>query len=54
MEIRNANYCFFHIKINHTGSVFLMDKDGRFVGTLSYGEDPDTMLSKPERLVADA
>lgn len=26
--------------INHTASVFLMGKDGRFVGILGYGEDP--------------
>lgn len=40
--------------INHTASVYLMDVEGGFVGTLGYGEDADTMLAKLKRLVADA
>jgi len=40
--------------IDHTASVYLMDKDGRFVGTLAYGEARDTMLEKLKRLVAGA
>ncbi|MFC6489290.1 SCO family protein [Nitratireductor sp. GCM10026969] len=40
--------------INHTASVYLMDAEGGFFGTLGYGEDPDTMLAKLKRLVADA
>jgi protein SCO1/2 len=40
--------------IDHTASVFLMDRDGKFAGTLSYGEAPDTMLAKLQRLAQDA
>ncbi|WP_224405437.1 SCO family protein [Afifella sp. IM 167] len=40
--------------IDHTASVFLMDKDGKFVGTLAYGEDADTMLKKLENLADKA
>lgn len=40
--------------INHTASVYLMDADGRFFGTLGYGEDPDAMLAKLKRLAAGA
>ncbi|WP_159589045.1 SCO family protein [Chelativorans xinjiangense] len=40
--------------INHTASVFLMDGEGRFFGTLGYGEDPETMLGKLKRLMAGA
>lgn len=40
--------------IDHTASVFLMDRDGRFVGTLSYGEPPDTKLAKLQRLAQNA
>jgi protein SCO1/2 len=40
--------------IDHTASVYLMDKDGQFVGTLAYGEARDTMLEKLKRLVAGA
>ncbi|WP_029077025.1 SCO family protein [Kaistia adipata] len=40
--------------IDHTASVYLMDQDGQFVGTLAYGEARDTMLEKLRRLVAGA
>lgn len=40
--------------IDHTASVYLMDKDGKFVGTLAYGEARDTMLEKLKRLIAGA
>ncbi|MFC3228200.1 SCO family protein [Marinibaculum pumilum] len=36
--------------IDHTASVFLMDAEGRFTGTLAYGEDPAVMLQKLRRL----
>lgn len=36
--------------IDHTASVFLMDREGRFAGTLAHGEDPATMLAKLRRL----
>lgn len=37
--------------VNHTASVFLLDKDGSFQGTIDYGEDRDTALEKIRRLV---
>lgn len=37
--------------VNHTASVFLIDADGRFEGTIGYGEGRDTALAKIERLV---
>jgi len=40
--------------IDHTASVYLMDKDGQFVGTLAYGEARSTMLEKLKRLVGGA
>lgn len=36
--------------MDHTASVFLLDKDGRFVGTISYGENPDVAVKKLENL----
>lgn len=36
--------------MDHTASVFLLDKDGRFVGTISYGENPDVAIKKLENL----
>ncbi len=38
--------------IDHTASVFLMDSNVEFVGTLSYQEDMATRLAKLQRLVA--
>jgi protein SCO1/2 len=37
--------------MDHTASVFLMDAEGGFAGTLSFEEDPKTSLAKLERLV---
>ncbi|MGW9232802.1 SCO family protein [Pseudorhizobium sp. NPDC055634] len=37
--------------MDHTASVFLLDKDGRFVGTISYGENPDVAVKKLENLI---
>ncbi|WP_336071176.1 SCO family protein [Nitratireductor rhodophyticola] len=36
--------------IDHTASVYLMNAEGGFVGTLSYGEAHDSMLEKLKRL----
>lgn len=38
--------------MDHTASVFLLDSAGRFAGTISYGENPDTAIKKLENLVA--
>ena len=40
--------------IDHTASVYLMDRNGRFVGTLAYGEDMAVRLQKLQMLIADA
>ncbi|RIX98857.1 SCO family protein [Aureimonas flava] len=37
--------------MDHTASVILLDRTGRFVGTIAYGEDPKTAEGKLERLV---
>lgn len=36
--------------MDHTASVIMLDKSGRFVGTIAYGENPDTARAKLERL----
>jgi protein SCO1 len=38
--------------MDHTASVFLMDRDGAFAGTIPYSEDPDVAVSKLRDLVA--
>jgi len=38
--------------IDHTATVFLMDGEGRFFGTLSYGEGDAPKLEKLRRLLA--
>ncbi|GAB1580601.1 SCO family protein [Phyllobacterium phragmitis] len=38
--------------MDHTASVFLLDRNGHFKGTVAYGENPDTALQKLKRLVA--
>lgn len=38
--------------MDHTASVFLLDAQGRFSGTISYGENPETAIKKLENLVA--
>ncbi|MCW5713059.1 MAG: SCO family protein [Bauldia sp.] len=40
--------------IDHTASVYLMDSDGRFVGTLAHGENMAVRLQKLQALIADA
>ncbi len=39
--------------MNHTASVFLIDSQGKFFGTIAYQEDPQTALGKIERLIAE-
>ena len=38
--------------VNHTASVFLIDADGRFEGTIAYGEAKDTAVAKIKKLLA--
>ena len=37
--------------VDHTATVYLMDENGDFHGTIGWGEDPDTAFRKIERLV---
>jgi len=39
--------------MDHTATIFLMDKDGRFVGTIAYGEATDIALAKLKRLAGE-
>ncbi|PRD43401.1 SCO family protein [Phyllobacterium phragmitis] len=38
--------------MDHTASVFLLDRNGRFKGTIAYGESAETALQKLKRLIA--
>lgn len=38
--------------VNHTASVFLINKDGSFEGTIAYGEPTDTAVAKIKKLIA--
>ena len=38
--------------INHTASVYLLNRNGQFVGTISYGEARNVALEKVRRLVS--
>jgi protein SCO1 len=38
--------------MDHTASVFLLDREGRFVGTIAYGENADTAVQKLKNLIA--
>lgn len=40
--------------MNHSASVFLLDGKGRFVGTIDYGENPETAVQKLKNLIARA
>ena len=40
--------------MNHAASVFLLDGNGRFVGTIDYGENPDTAVQKLKKLIERA
>ncbi|MCB1516425.1 MAG: SCO family protein [Hyphomicrobiaceae bacterium] len=37
--------------VNHTASVFMIDKNGNFVGTISYGEATNAAMGKIEALM---
>lgn len=37
--------------MDHTASVFLLKDGGKFSGTISYGEDPDTAVKKLQALI---
>jgi protein SCO1/2 len=37
--------------VNHTATVFLIDRYGRFEGTIAYGEAADTAAGKIKRLI---
>lgn len=37
--------------MDHTASVFLLNRGGRFKGTIAYGEDPDVAVKKLENLI---
>ncbi|MGE0006815.1 MAG: SCO family protein [Parvibaculaceae bacterium] len=39
--------------MNHTALVYLMDREGRFFGTLDYEEKPEVRLTKLRRLLKD-
>lgn len=39
--------------VNHTASVFLINKDGGFEGTIAYGEAKDTAVAKIKRLIGE-
>ena len=38
--------------MDHTASVFLLDGEGRFRGTIAYGEDGDTAVKKLQNLIS--
>jgi len=40
--------------MNHSASVFLLDREGRFVGTIDYKESPDVAVQKLKNLIARA
>lgn len=37
--------------MDHSASVYLLDGQGRFAGTIAYQEDPDTAVKKLENLI---
>ncbi|MCA3573789.1 MAG: SCO family protein, partial [Aestuariivirga sp.] len=38
--------------MDHTASIFLMDGQGRFAGTIAYGEAPESREAKLRKLLA--
>jgi protein SCO1/2 len=49
-EIGEARADGFYL-VNHTASVFLIDRNGRFQSTIAYGEPSDTATAKIKRLM---
>lgn len=39
--------------VDHTASIYLMDSDGRFFGTIAFGEADDSALAKLRRLASE-
>jgi protein SCO1/2 len=39
--------------MDHTASVFLLNSEGRFSGTISYGEDMEVALTKLRNLMKE-
>ena len=39
--------------MNHTASVFLVNRKGEYEGTIAYGRSMDTALAKIRRLMAE-
>lgn len=37
--------------MDHTATVYLMDENGKFSGTIAYGENPDIAMEKIRRLI---
>jgi protein SCO1/2 len=37
--------------MNHTATIFLMDAEGQFTGTIAYGEDMEMRLRKLRKLI---
>lgn len=37
--------------MDHTATIYLLDSDGTFAGTIDYHEDPETALKKLQRLI---
>ncbi|MBB3233940.1 SCO family protein [Phyllobacterium endophyticum] len=40
--------------MDHTASIFLLDSEGGFFGTIAYGENPDTAVEKLKRLALES
>lgn len=38
--------------VNHTATLFLLDRNGAFEGTIAYGESSDTAVAKIKKLLA--
>jgi protein SCO1/2 len=49
VESDDENY-----QMNHTASVYLLDKDGRFAGTIAYQEKTENALAKLRRLIGSS
>ncbi len=39
--------------MDHTASILLLSGDGKFAGTIAYGESPETAMAKLKRLAAE-